>query len=715
MPPATLTSHSAGPYHGAMSASPQGGPAPGRIHWLQRPAVQYALVAAVAATVVFTRLGATTLDDHECKAALAARAMLRPGEWIIAGPKGRPIPPQAIPPNTPLNHWLVPQNNGLPRLVKTPLPYWVMAAVGHLAGGIDEWSARFQSAASAVLVALVVLALGRAMFAPRAALLGALMFATTVGFTKWGRNARPEMMLCLWITVAMACFYAGLSARRTGRRTAWMLAFWAAMGLANLSKQFLPLLLAVPLLAFVVFDHHASRGATAGPGRLSPRRGLASYLLVWSAALAGAIAFQFLRASVSSIPPTVGLAFTALATLVPLAWYALRTGGWRGIVPLLPTALPGVVIMFAAFLPWMWYMKQLFPQAGEVFSEQVAERAAGSPKWAVAAPHYYLLPLMTLTLPWIGFLPGALAAAWADAFRRHRRPLMYLFLWSAGLVGLLTVSAGKREHYILPMIPAVCLLMGFVAEEVLFHHRWLPAGWGRLLGAAYGAAGLVAVGVTAALYFIALKYGPAIAEHVARSARPSRLMLALREPRRWEHMLAVTALAAGPAGMVLAASLRRRLAVAGAAMLAWAAVLLVGFAVGGQLWDDRKPVADFARQVARIAGPDAPLASWGGPQAKIVFYCGRNVPSVTWTRRRLVQEHGKEAGLARWKAWMADRQNVPWLICYGRQAAKVKALGFEVVYQVQGRQKKRLLFTLMRNTGTPRATTKPADHSRARR
>ena len=84
----------------------------------------YALVAAVAAAVVFWQMGSSVLEDHECKLALSARAMAAqaPEPWIIESDWNYPIPPR-----TPLNRWMVPVENGRPRLVKTPLPYWVAA------------------------------------------------------------------------------------------------------------------------------------------------------------------------------------------------------------------------------------------------------------------------------------------------------------------------------------------------------------------------------------------------------------------------------------------------------------------------------------------------------------------------------------------------------------------------------------------------------------
>jgi 4-amino-4-deoxy-L-arabinose transferase-like glycosyltransferase len=241
--------------------------------------VHYALVGVVAALIVFWRLGAAALDDHECHLALAARTMADPDPrpWIVEGVLGTEgnYIPYEIPRHTTLNHWMVPVENARPRLVKTPLPYWIVALLGRCGWGVTEWSARFPAAVGAVLLVLVTLGLGRRMLSRRAALMGAVMLATCVGFQKWGRNARPEMLLALFMTGAMGCFYLGLTARTRRTRLVWMIAFWVAMGLGNLSKQFVPLLLVWGLVGYLLW-----RNLAADKDDLTALRALRKFLIL---------------------------------------------------------------------------------------------------------------------------------------------------------------------------------------------------------------------------------------------------------------------------------------------------------------------------------------------------------------------------------------------------------------------------------------------------
>ncbi len=86
--------------------------------------MDYVLVALVGGAIVFWRLGAVTLDDHESKLALVVRTMTQPPLWLTDSDEIYTIPPA-----TSVNRWLVPVENGRPRLNKTPLPYWAAAGV----------------------------------------------------------------------------------------------------------------------------------------------------------------------------------------------------------------------------------------------------------------------------------------------------------------------------------------------------------------------------------------------------------------------------------------------------------------------------------------------------------------------------------------------------------------------------------------------------------
>ncbi len=683
----------------------------------------YVLVAAVAGVVVLLRVSSTVMEDHECHMALTARNMAdpQPRPWLVPALEGTPDKNGAstavyeIPPLTWYNHWLVPVENGRPRLVKTPLPYWTAAGVAKMyeaLGGtgpiVNDLTARLPSAISAILLCLVTLAIGRRLFSPRPALFGAIMMASCVGFQRWGRDARPEMLLCLMTTASMGCFFMGLNAGTRGRRAAWMVAFWVMMGLANLAKEFVPLLLIYPLAIYLFWRQDYADG---GEERSLAR--LRGWLAATLTGLAVVVVLSYIAPLVMEKLGLKGpleawqrvfsgkVYYAAMAVLIggPALRYMMATRGWRQIWPILPTAVPGVVIMLAMFVSWMLYMMHVFPgQAGGIFSEQVTERASGEGGWAVDPPEKYLVALLQFTLPWVVFVPGAFAAGLMKRFAAHRAGLAYLLLWAVGVFVLFTASAGKREHYIFPMLPAVCLLMGFIADDVFFQHKWITAVMGRAIGVGHGIAGVAGVVVVAILYFTQ------------------------RHDPRWPHMLIVAVVAALPMVMAGWFAWRKQLWPVLGLLAAGFVIVYLGFYLGMKNWDDRRPIADFARQAAEIVNddrvvrrqPDIPIYQWGDPQAKMPFYFGETIPSAFWKfddlAGRLRQQYinecrynkddrcdeqacdeaAKAEAKRQLKQWIAGGK-APWIIAY--------ALGYDpkqdkVVDTDQAKQLEELGYTM---------------------
>jgi 4-amino-4-deoxy-L-arabinose transferase-like glycosyltransferase len=129
---------------------------------------------------------------------------------------------------------LIPTLDGRPWLEKPPLPIWLMAGAGALAGGVTEASARIPSAIAAAL-----LALGMATFAARrfGASIGQLSGAVQVT-SAWvvmrGRLAEADVLLAALVVWSVVAFD---RLRTDGpHRNAWRWAFFALMGTSSLVK-----------------------------------------------------------------------------------------------------------------------------------------------------------------------------------------------------------------------------------------------------------------------------------------------------------------------------------------------------------------------------------------------------------------------------------------------------------------------------------------------
>ena len=148
--------------------------------------------------------------------------------------------------------WVIPQLNFVPYLEKPPLFYW-LTAMTYCVLGLNAFAARFWSALPALLLVLMVFAFVRrargasqdGLRATTQATQTALILATSAGMIAMARISYMDMLLCLCTAGALFCFYLG---EDTGRR-GWYLGFFAAAGLAVLTKG----LIGVVLPALAIF------------------------------------------------------------------------------------------------------------------------------------------------------------------------------------------------------------------------------------------------------------------------------------------------------------------------------------------------------------------------------------------------------------------------------------------------------------------------------
>jgi 4-amino-4-deoxy-L-arabinose transferase-like glycosyltransferase len=165
------------------------------------------------------------------------------------------------------------------------------------------------------------------------------------------------------------------------------------------------------------------------------------------------------------------IAMFVLLAIVPLAIID-RSVRWIGVL----RPIPGLIWMCVIVLPWFL---AIMGRAGNAFlAESVgqdllskiisAQEAHGAP------PGYYLL------LFWLTFWPGATLAAmavpgvWAA---RREKGAKFLLAWIVPAWILLELVITKLPHYVLPLYPAIAILIaGVVDTGILSRQRWLTRG-----------------------------------------------------------------------------------------------------------------------------------------------------------------------------------------------------------------------------------------------
>lgn len=189
--------------------------------------------------------------------------------------------------------------------------------------------------------------------------------------------------------------------------------------------------------------------------------GLLRHLLLgphWRAWWLGAFA-----AGVGTV--TKGVGFLPLLVLLPWAvharlhgraWPAARGDGWRWAATL-PMFIAGTAVWLLPLALALWRSDDpaLQAYAREILLRQTATRYTAA--WHHVQPAwYYLRVIALLWLPGSLLLP-ALFPGWWRRLRRGDARQWLLLGWSLLVLLFFSVSPGKRELYILPILPAACL------------------------------------------------------------------------------------------------------------------------------------------------------------------------------------------------------------------------------------------------------------------
>lgn len=260
---------------------------------------------------------------------------------------------------------VTPRLDGVPFLDKPPLFYWLEAA-SFAAFGVHPWSARLVTALLGFAGCALVYAAGSRLYGRRAGLLGALVLAASPFHFGASQYVNHDLAVATWISAALLAFAVG--DRREGpERRRWLLAGYAAMGLAVLTKGLIGLVL--PLGAVGAFV--AATGRWREVPRYALPAGLALVLAIaapWHVVAHGRnpdllhylfVVQHFQRFAGSGFNNPAGPAFypavlaAGLLPWTPLlpaaiarAWRAFRRDRREGRSDLLLLVWPALVLVF---------------------------------------------------------------------------------------------------------------------------------------------------------------------------------------------------------------------------------------------------------------------------------------------------------------------------------------------------------------------------------
>ena len=355
--------------------------------------------------------------------------------------------------------WVTPRLDGVNYFEKPPLVYWTVAA-GLQLFGPSEWAARAAPLIFALGGALFTYAAARLIYGRSTALAAALILGTSLLYCVLARFLILDMAVSVLMSAALFCFILGVRAPPPAPGTS----SWAV-----------------------------------------PRR--------WW--------FYGLYASAALATLAKGLMGFLVTGAVMFLWLLLCSQ-WKRLRPFyLPT---GALLFLAIAAPWhllvaahnpTWFHRYVVYEHVERLLTPAASRAG---------PWWYFIPIVLLGLfPWSGFLwaagRSALRGGWTD--RSKNADTWFFAIWAGFIFLFFSASHSKLPPYILPVFPALAVLIG----------RWLatslPEGWPRLRGGLrfFGcAAGLLAVAlVTVVLRPAAIR---GLTADQAQAFRPTAFILA---------------------------------------------------------------------------------------------------------------------------------------------------------------------------------------------
>jgi 4-amino-4-deoxy-L-arabinose transferase-like glycosyltransferase len=103
-------------------------------------------------------------------------------------------------------HWLVPDLHGSPYILKPPLLPWLISAGYLLFGSPSVWAARFFPALTGLLAVVVTFFFAKRLFNQRVGFLAAVILATSLLFIRRTRMAEEDVILTLFVTLALFTF-----------------------------------------------------------------------------------------------------------------------------------------------------------------------------------------------------------------------------------------------------------------------------------------------------------------------------------------------------------------------------------------------------------------------------------------------------------------------------------------------------------------------------
>src|SRR5574340_195301 len=298
--------------------------------------------------------------------------------------------------------WVTPRLNDLKYFEKPPLQYWATAAA-YTVFGEQQWTSRLWAALTGFAGLFIVWFAGLRLFGREAAGYASLLLGSSFLYIGMAHINTLDMGVTFFITLGLLSFLLAQTRTDSRQQRNWMLLAWAGMGLAVLSKGLMGLVL---------------------PG---------TALFIYMA--------------------------------VQRDFSALRRMHW----------LPGLAVFVLVTAPWFYLVMKANPEFFDKFFIYEHYTRFTTTKHGRYQPWYYFIPiLLGGMLPWSVLMLDTLLRSFRGAKRgldstpagKEFNAERFLLVWIVFVYVFFSASGSKLPSYLLPIFPALALLMGKQAAAI---------------------------------------------------------------------------------------------------------------------------------------------------------------------------------------------------------------------------------------------------------
>ncbi len=288
--------------------------------------------------------------------------------------------------------------------------------------------------------------------------------------------------------------------------------------------------------------------------------------------------------------------------LVPLFFYVAVFRQWKRVPKLLP--IIGMVVFLAIVLPWPLAVASRMNWNLATWKREFIDRFFGTYASGNKPLYYYLPKMFQFTMPWAAFVPFALAAPFYRVWNKKQPVMQFLWLWFVVDLAFLTISGGKRQHYIIPAIPAMAILAGILLEDMAFSKKAYTSRFARNF--------LLSHLVILIIGFVAL---PIVIGQLLHEVLYEAILLS----------------AVGLIGLLVVAGLfraKRTPVACGTLFVSIAVLVMIGYSGFINPLNYNQPSRQFTQAVAQKVPASDELIAYKSASARFIHYFGRSVPKI---------------------------------------------------------------------------------------